>query len=556
LEVLGVYFFDERDLLARADALADGYRDAAPFPHAVIDGLLPDEVARAVLAEFPALDDEAWFHARDYGKTDKFGIFDPALMGPNTRHIVNEFNAGPMIRFLERLTGIEGLVPDPHNVGGGLHIAKRGGYLDVHADFNVHPTLHLERRINVLLYLNPDWDHAWGGEFELWDRNLSGCAARFAPLFNRALIFNTTDDALHGHPTPLNCPPDAARRAIAFYYYTAARADDPTPEPHMTLYRHGTTVLPTSAFGPGGEAEPRVKRLQRAPRIAVGKARSLAGRSRHKLQQVIAPSHPTSVPAAPPAPRNHWELVKQLYNRLEAEGRLGRPNYTWPALHVGNVARTLGYEAFSMVEFGVAGGNGLLAMETAAAAVEELLGVRVEVHGFDTGKGLPKVVDRRDAPYVQAEGEFAMDEAALRARLRSAQLHLGLVRDTISTFIESSPAPVGFVSVDLDLYTSTMDALALFDAEPDLLMPRVLAYFDDIMGYPWGDSNGERRAIRDFNESHVERAIDQLHGLRYTMPESQFHAAWTEAMYLIHILDHPRYAEYEHTSFGSTLDLA
>ena len=549
-----LFFFDEADLLARADKLAAQYQSAAPFPHTVIDGLIPDDVAKGILEEFPPLDDEAWFRIRDYGKTDKLGIFDPALMGPLTRHMFNEFNAGPMIRFIERLTGIKGLVADPHLVGGGLHVAMPNGYLDIHADFNVHQMLHLERRVNLLLYLNPDWDEQWGGQFELWPKDLSRCVERVAPLFNRAVIFSTADDAFHGHPDPLACPPDTARRAIAFYYYTADRPAAERSEPHITLYRHGGQALPTTAFGPGGEAEPTAKRLARAPRVAARKARSLAGRSRRMLAQLTRGDDVPTI-AEPVTPRNHWELVKLLYQRLEAECRVLRPNYTWSMLHVGNIARTLGYERFSAIEFGVAGGNGLVAMEAAAEAVEELLGPRVEVHGFDTGQGLPPPVDHRDAPYVQAEGEFEMDEPRLRARLRRSELHLGLVKDTIETFVESRPAPVGFIAFDLDLYSSTMDAFKLLEATPDILLPRPLAYFDDLIGYPWGDSNGERLAIIEFNSAHTKRTIDQLHGLRYTLPESQFHAQWTEAMYLVHVLDHPRYADYEHTSFSTRLDL-
>lgn len=550
-----LFFFDEAELLARADALAAKYQSASPFPHTVIDGLIPDDVAKGILDEFPPLDDKAWFRSLDYGKSDKLGIFDPGLMGPLTRHMFNEFNAGPMIRFIERLTGIQGLVADPHLVGGGLHVATTDGFLDIHADFNVHQQLHLERRVNLLLYLNPEWDERWGGQLELWAKDLSHCVERVLPVFNRSLIFNTADDAFHGHPEPVACPPGVARRAIAFYYYTADRPAEERSDPHITLYRHGGQALPTTAFGPGGEAEPAAKRLARAPRAAARTVRAIAGRSRRKLAQ-LAKGDDGPTMAAPAPPRNHWELVIQLYHRLEAEGRVLRPNYTWSMLHVGNIARTLGYEAFSAVEFGVAGGNGLVAMEAAAEAVEELLGPRVEVHGFDTGTGLPPPVDHRDAPYVQAEGEFEMDEPRLRARLRRAELHLGLVRDTIDSFVHSGPAPVGFISFDLDLYSSTMDAFKLLDASPDVLLPRPLAYFDDLIGYPWGDSNGERLAIREFNAAHTQRTIDQLHGLRYMLPQSQFHAQWTEAMYLVHALDHPRYADYEHTSFGTRLDLA
>jgi hypothetical protein len=268
-----------------------------------------------------------------------------------------------------------------------------------------------------------------------------------------------------------------------------------------------------------------------------------------------APPTATNPPFANGVPTVHWALLAHWFEQLSEQGRVARPNYTWSLLHVANVARNLGFDRFSALEFGVAGGNGLVALESAADAVQELAGVKVDVHGFDTGIGLPPAVDYRDAPYVMDTGEFAMDETALRARLRRAELHLGLVRDTIGPFAESSPAPVGFVAVDVDYYSSTVDALRLFDADASLFMPRVLAYFDDVLGYPWGESNGERLAIREFNDSHDQRVVDQIPGLRYTLPPSQFQSQWAEQMYLIHILDHPAYAKNEHTSFSTRLDL-
>jgi hypothetical protein len=100
-----------------------------------------------------------------------------------------------------------------------------------------------------------------------------------------------------------------------------------------------------------------------------------------------------------------------------------------------------------------------------------------------------------------------------------------------------------------------MDAFALFNAEPELFFPRVLCYFDDVLGYPWGDSNGERKAILDFNKSHSNRVIDHLPGLRYQVPPPEFDARWVDCMYLAHILDHPRGSEDEGVALVTRLDL-
>jgi hypothetical protein len=228
-------FLDSDPLLERARDRAAEYRAAAPFPHVVLDDFLPADVIEACIAEFPTPDSEWLFHT-DWGNSKKFATNDESLMGPTIRHVVNEFNAGPMIRFLEELTGITGLVGDPHLVGGGMHLLGEGGYLRVHADFNLHEHLKLDRRINVLLYLNPDWREEWGGNLELWNRDMTACERQVVPIANRCVIFNTTDIALHGNPEPVRCPAGMARRSLAFYYYTAGRPKAERSAPHTTLY--------------------------------------------------------------------------------------------------------------------------------------------------------------------------------------------------------------------------------------------------------------------------------------------------------------------------------
>jgi hypothetical protein len=138
------------------------------------------------------------------------------------RNLFAELNSQAFLGFLEELTGIKGLIADPHFEGGGLHETKRGGHLGVHADFNVHDQLKVERRLNLLVYLNEDWDDEYGGQLELWKKDMSECAVRVSPVLGRAVIFSTALDSFHGHPDPLNCPPERSRRSIATYYYTAA----------------------------------------------------------------------------------------------------------------------------------------------------------------------------------------------------------------------------------------------------------------------------------------------------------------------------------------------
>jgi hypothetical protein len=252
---------------------------------------------------------------------------------------------------------------------------------------------------------------------------------------------------------------------------------------------------------------------------------------------------------------NHWALINSLLTEFQgADGSL-RPHYTWSVLHAASIAARTGRERVSVLEFGVAGGNGLVAMERAAAMAGERLGVGVEVYGFDTGEGLPPPRDNRDAPSIMDAGDFPMDQDRLRARLERAELVLGDVRDTIPSFLTSDRAEVGFVSFDLDYYSSTRDALTMLAGPAEGLLPRILCYFDDTHGYPWGDFNGARLAIEEYNAAPGDRRLAQIHGLRFLLPPSEREARWPEAMYVAHAFDHPAYAEPEGTELVRRLDL-
>ncbi len=230
------FYFDREALQELGRAHRDEYDSARPFPHVVIDDFLPPEVADRLLDEFPAPGTIPWELYEDRGKTKKLAAESPLVMSPYTRHVLAEFNSGSAVEFLEALTGIEGLIPDPYCVGGGLHQIERGGFLKVHADFNRHPRLRLDRRLNLLLYLNRDWDDAYGGHLELWDAATKTCVKKVLPTFNRCVVFSTTDEALHGHPDPLACPETRTRKSIALYYYSSGRPEEERSAAHTTLY--------------------------------------------------------------------------------------------------------------------------------------------------------------------------------------------------------------------------------------------------------------------------------------------------------------------------------
>lgn len=236
------FVFDDAHLQQIALAHATAYRNAQPFSHCVIDNFLPQDSAERLLRAFPAPEAPFWFDWSQGDTTNqpkKQGIGHVSRLegaDPFILNILHAFNTYPIIHFLETLTGMEGLIGDPHYHGGGLHQILPGGFLKVHADFNFLEKLKLYRKINLLLYLNKDWKEAYGGHIELWHRDMSACAQKIAPVFNRCVIFNTDSYSYHGHPSPLACPDGVTRKSVAFYYYnTDPRDSDGTH--HSTLWQ-------------------------------------------------------------------------------------------------------------------------------------------------------------------------------------------------------------------------------------------------------------------------------------------------------------------------------
>jgi hypothetical protein len=236
------FFFDPALLDRVGSKYGASYREAKPFPHIVMDGLFPANLLENVLAEFPDPTKTKWkqcYHAN----SKKLSCADETMMGSVTRNLIAQLNSGLFLSFLEQLTGIAGLLPDPHLFGGGLHLIEPGGFLKIHADFNIHEKLRLDRRLNALLFLNQDWHESYGGHFEMWDREMTKCQARVLPVINRFVVFSTTDWSYHGHPEPLTCPPGRSRKSIAMYYYTNGRPAEEMSASHSTLYQRprGTT---------------------------------------------------------------------------------------------------------------------------------------------------------------------------------------------------------------------------------------------------------------------------------------------------------------------------
>jgi 2OG-Fe(II) oxygenase superfamily len=213
------------------------YSQQQPFAHAHLVDFFGADVAAQIAADFPDVTSQEWVHWKHYNE-NKLGLTKRALFPPYIGRVVDELNAPAFVAWLSQLTGIDSLVADPGLDGGGLHQSGPGGFLNIHTDFTTHHHHpNWRRRVNLIVYLNKEWDEAWGGAIELWDRDMRGCVVRIPPLFNHAVIFNTDQPSYHGFPEPLRCPVGVTRRSLALYYYTVektapvARSTDYRPRP-------------------------------------------------------------------------------------------------------------------------------------------------------------------------------------------------------------------------------------------------------------------------------------------------------------------------------------
>ncbi|MGE3818785.1 MAG: hypothetical protein AB7I30_05070 [Isosphaeraceae bacterium] len=251
-----------------------------------------------------------------------------------------------------------------------------------------------------------------------------------------------------------------------------------------------------------------------------------------------------------PSPVRRWgrdTLLRRGWGdyptRLRYEA-VPRPNYGYCVYHGARLAQRLGHPRISVLEFGVAGGGGLIALEDHAAEVSKVVGVEIDVYGFDTGAGLPAPEDYRDLPYHWQAGFFAMDRQALEAKLRRAKLIYGDIRQTVHDFVaQHKPAPVAAVMHDMDYYSSTAAALSLFDADPAAFLPRVFCYFDDVIGSEielYSDYTGQRLAIEDFNRAHPTKKVAK----NYHLVSREIVKTWYHQIFIYHHFDHPEYNRF------------
>jgi hypothetical protein len=247
----------------------------------------------------------------------------------------------------------------------------------------------------------------------------------------------------------------------------------------------------------------------------------------------------TSIPGV----RNLWHRFPIGSVELRTHyGIWPRPNYAYGVFHAAQQASRLGLNGITVIEFGVAGGSGLVALQSIAKEIAEYFRIEIDVWGFDSGNGMPETVDYRDLPHVWGGGFYQMDKEKLKSLLApKTRLVIGDVKETVS-WLRAARQPIGFASFDLDYYSSTKAALKAFELHSPTRLPRVYCYFDDIVWPEYACHNpwtGELCAIREFNETHEWMKLSPLNMLRRMRPHAE---AWNEQTYVLHDFQHPLYA--------------
>jgi Rps23 Pro-64 3,4-dihydroxylase Tpa1-like proline 4-hydroxylase len=224
--------------------LSHVFMNSAPFNHVIIDNFFDESYLNDILNEINDYTHNTWYDKENASinnepdtivQSKKIALTDYNKMGANAKTFIDLTRSEEFIKFLVNITGIDDLENDMHLFGGGIHKVNTGGRLAIHSDFNIHPVLNKYRRLNILLYLNKNWQPDYNGELELWSKDMKKCEHKIAPIFNRMVIFRITDDAFHGHPDPW-CS-SSPRLSFALYYYTQNRPEEEKAPFHWALWQ-------------------------------------------------------------------------------------------------------------------------------------------------------------------------------------------------------------------------------------------------------------------------------------------------------------------------------
>lgn len=222
---------DKLDLFVNESYISEvreSFASAEPFDNVVLDDLFDDRLLDELISNFPNCDEKKWWV---YGNPleKKLALNDLSQLDPIFLTFFDFVNSLTFVSFLQKLTGVEDLIPDSNLNGGGLHQIMPGGKLDIHEDYNIHRELRALRKVNAILYLNENWRDEWGGHLELWDKDMTRCVKKISPIRNRLVVFRTDQTSNHGHPHPLTCPEGVSRKSLASYYYAKVQNIDSIP---------------------------------------------------------------------------------------------------------------------------------------------------------------------------------------------------------------------------------------------------------------------------------------------------------------------------------------
>lgn len=195
--------------------LQSQFQKAEPYSHIILDNFFSHEYAESMFLTFPPLDDKWISYWNPIEKKYALNKFDKS---PVYTELFEFLQSVEFVNLMQKITGITNLENDPHLHGAGVHFHPKGGKLDMHLDYSVHPITKKERRVNLIIYMNKDWDTSYGGDLQLWDKDFTGPKQRIYPVFNRAVLFQTNDISYHGMPQMINCELGNGRKSIAIYY--------------------------------------------------------------------------------------------------------------------------------------------------------------------------------------------------------------------------------------------------------------------------------------------------------------------------------------------------
>jgi Rps23 Pro-64 3,4-dihydroxylase Tpa1-like proline 4-hydroxylase len=219
--------------------LSFSYQNAYPYPHVVIDDFIQESLLSKSMDEmnsFTYFGFDGTAYSAEHQVNKYFtpwcveNIKDVMNYAPATYRLMTYFNSPEFIGFVEELSGIKNLLPDNLYYGGAVHKLTRGGKLDIHADYTIHPQHETYRRLTMILYMNKNWDKSWGSDLELWEKDMSRCVKKIEPIFNRMLLFNVTHNTFHGHPHPVMCPEGINRLSYSICFFTKEKPEDYTED--------------------------------------------------------------------------------------------------------------------------------------------------------------------------------------------------------------------------------------------------------------------------------------------------------------------------------------